>query len=220
MLRMPSQMSQPSRGKVMTKKIIGIGASAFLILGLSGCEDAPKADQEVVVEEDDNALDLSGAERPKIGKRDIDWTAARQARIQAIEAGESADDVLAQAAGNASLSPVPVMLPSGIVMPANEKQTVAFTPDGYFASYPGHKYDIIVNGTNEVFDVSADNAGSEELEAMVFNDMEAGAQIAFSRFGADYLVEFECNFLDASTSCITEEEAKAVVNGLFVAVAE
>ena len=204
----------------MTKKIIGIGASAFLVLSLSACEDVPDQSQEVVVEESNGSIDLSGAERPKLAKREIDWTAARQARIKAIEAGESADDVLAQAAGNASLSPVPVMLPSGIVMPANEKQTVAFTPDGYFASYPGHKYDIIVNGTNEVFDVSGENAQSEDLEEMVFNDMEAGAQISFSRFGADYLVEFECNFLDASTSCITEEEAKIVVSGLFVAVAE
>ncbi len=207
---------------MIKNKLVRFGLPAFALIGLVSCEDAvetetatsPASIETGVVE------DLSGAETPKQAKRDVDWAAARQARIQAIEAGISADTVLAQAAGNASLSPVPVMLPSGIVMPANSKQTVAFTPDGYFASYPGAKYDIIVNGTNEVYDTSSAAANADDLEEMKFDEMEAGAQIAFSRFGADYLVEFECNILDGDTSCITEEEAKAVVNGLFVAVAE
>ncbi len=207
---------------MIKNKLVRFGLPAIALIGLVSCEDAvetetvasPASVETGVVE------DLSGAVTPKQTKREIDWAAARQARVQAIEAGISADAVLAQAAGNASLSPVPVMLPSGIVMPANSKQTVAFTPDGYFASYPGAKYDIIVNGTNEVYDTSSTAANADDLENMKFDEMEAGAQIAFSRFGADYLVEFECNILDGDTSCITEEEAKAVVNGLFVAVAE
>ncbi|MFC7292255.1 hypothetical protein [Hirschia litorea] len=201
-----------------------LGALALAVAMMSACEEpklrAPEAVAPSATPTEAPIIDLSGAEMPSQRTRQIDWTAARQARIQAIEAGHTADTVLAQASGNASISPVPVMLPSGIVMPANAKQTVAFTPDGYFASYPGAKYDIIVNGTNEVFDTSAMDADEIERSEMKFDVMEAGAQVAFSRFGADYLVEFECNILDGDTGCITEEEAIAVVNGLFVAVAE
>lgn len=206
----------------MNSKILGqVGLPALAFLIITSCEEVETPAAELPNQVVETELEsLSGAEQPVQAAREIDWVAARQAKIQAIEAGQNADSAIAQAAGNASLSPVPVMLPSGIVMPANEKQTVAFTPDGYFASYPGAKYDIIVNGTNEVFDTSSPNADADELSQMKFNEMEAGAQISFSRFGADYLVEFECNFLDGDTSCISEEEAKSVVDGLFVAVAE
>lgn len=206
------------------KNIYRLGAVALALATVVGCEEpqlrAPEVAPASATPTEEAITDLSGAEKPSQRTRQIDWTAARQARIQAIEAGHTADTVLAQASGNASLSPVPVMLPSGIVMPASQKQTVAFTPDGYFASYPGAKYDIIVNGTNEVFDTSAMDADEAERLEMKFDAVDAGAQVAFSRFGADYLVEFECNILDGDTGCITEEQALAVVNGLFVAVAE
>ncbi len=199
-----------------------IGSLVILAIGLTACEASEQAGGPVEARSAIESADagLSGADTPVQKAREIDWTAARQARIEAINKGQSADAVIAQAAGNASLSPVPVMLPSGIVMPANEKQTVAFTSDGYFASYPGAKYDIIVNGTNEVFDTKDPNASDDERLNMAFNAMEAGAQVAFSRFGADYLVEFECNIIDSDAGCITEDEAFNVVNGLFVAVAE
>ena len=50
--------------------------------------------------------------------------------------------------------------------------------------------------------------------------LEAGAQVSFSRYGADYLIEFECRILDGEENCISQEEALDVAKGLFVAAAE
>ena len=192
----------------MTRKPIVIAAMA--VLGLAACDsqsqEAPEPDA------------LTGGETPVEETRAIDWTAARVARIEAIEAGQTADIVTVQ--GNGVGSPVPVLLPTGIVMPQSESPTYAPTQDGYFARYPGAKYDIIVNGTNEVFGVSSADMSDELRANMVFTAIEAGAQISFSRFGADYLIEFECRILDGENNCINKEEAMSVTEGLFVAAAE
>jgi hypothetical protein len=189
-------------------------------LGVAACEPqntSAASDENVAPDQAALESSLSGGTAPVASTNQIDWTAAKQARIEAIDAGLSmSDQVMAQAAGNGSNAVVPVMLPSGIVLPANETQTIGMTPDGYFASYPGIKYDIIVNGTNEVFATMNEAAPAGEV-AMKFTEMEAGAQIAFSRFGADYLVEFECNIIDAATNCVDEDEALKVAEGLFVA---
>ena len=60
----------------------------------------------------------------------------------------------------------------------------------------------------------------DERANMVFTAMEAGAQVSFSRYGADYLIEFECRILDGEENCISQEEALDVAKGLFVAAAE
>ena len=43
------------------------------------------------------------------------------------------------------------------------------------------------------------------------------AQLAFSRYGADYLIEFECREIDSPEGCITEAQAKEFAESLFVA---
>lgn len=192
----------------MTRKLSLLAAS--LVLGLAACGSES---QEAAAPEQ-----LTGGDTPEAETRAIDWSAARRARIEAIDAGQSADIVTVQ--GNGVGSPVPVLLPTGIVMPQSESPTYAPSSDGYFARYPGARYDVIVNGTNEVFGDSAPDMTDEARQTMVFTPIEAGAQISFSRFGADYLIEFECRVLDGEDSCITEEEAMDVAEGLFVAAAQ
>ena len=199
--------------------VAALFASASDPAGLEG--DAPPAETsatDAASAQPEETL-TGAAVSPQKLERSIDWEAARAARIAAIDAGKKVDDEgLVQAQSGGIGSPVPVMLPSGIIVPANQKQIVKMTKDGYFASYPGAKYDIVVNGTNEVFETrgtSVDDAGT-----MKFTPMEAGAQVAFSRFGADYLVEFECNIIDGEESCVTEEEALKVAEELFVAATQ
>src|SRR5690606_13199316 len=101
---------------------------------------------------------------------------------------------------------VPVLLPSGIVQAQNARPpALVSTEDGYFATYQLPRYDAIVNGSLKAYEAGAPQAGQKE--DMKFTQAEAGAQLAFSRFGADYLIEFECRQLDGAATCITEDEA-------------
>ena len=52
---------------------------------------------------------------------------------------------------------------------------------------------------------------------MKFQTSEGSAQLAFSRYGADYLIEFECREIDSPEGCITEAQAKEFAESLFVA---
>ena len=204
-------------------------AASFAIL-LAGCEKAPGPETAGATPEPTQSLAGEGAPSdtaiagsvpaptPKQATRTVDWDAARVAKVEAAKAGRSSGVVGVESLGVGS--PVPVMLPAGIVMPQNARPSFGTMEDGYFASYPGPKYDIIVNGTNQVYDTPAMDASEADLSTMTFTATEAGAQVAFSRFGADYLVEFECKVLDSEDNCITEEEALKVADGLFVAVSE
>ena len=46
---------------------------------------------------------------------------------------------------------------------------------------------------------------------------EGEATMSFSRFGADYTIQFECKQIDGGDTCITEAEAKEFADSLFVA---
>lgn len=145
----------------------------------------------------------------------IDWKKAREDFER-----DSADDSLvvqAQSAGDAPPS-VPMLLPTGIVVPQSEaaNQRIMQMEDGYFASYPGARYDIVVNGTNRV--ALVEGAGASEDRAPNFTATVAGAQVALSRYGANYLIEFECNVLDiGGQTCIEENEALDIADRLIVA---
>lgn len=113
-------------------------------------------------------------------------------------------------------SPVPMLLPSGIVQTASDRPTPpVVTKDGYFATYHLPRYDAIVNGSMKAYTGTGQAAGDKE--AMKFTMGEAVASLAFSRYGADYLIDFECREIDGPTSCITEAEAKEFAESLFVA---
>jgi len=143
----------------------------------------------------------------------INWEAARKD----LSKRPSDAPVTVQTAGQQGPVKVPMLLPSGIVQTQNDRPVPpVVTADGYFATYHLPKYDAIVNGSM----VSRSAAGQKsqgDKETMKFTTGEASAQLAFSRYGADYLIEFECRQVDGGASCITEAEAKEFADSLFVA---
>ncbi|MEO1407714.1 MAG: hypothetical protein AAFV54_14680, partial [Pseudomonadota bacterium] len=72
----------------------------------------------------------------------IDWQAARADLAGTSETDES----VVQVQSGGSSPPVPVLLPTGIVVPQSEGGGPTYRPttDGYFATYPGPRYDIVV----------------------------------------------------------------------------
>lgn len=145
----------------------------------------------------------------------INWDAAR-----ADLSKRPADaPVTVQTAGQDGPSPVPMLLPSGVatVQGADARPTVpVVTKDGYFATYHLPRYDAIVNGSQRAYTAGSPLAQGDK-EAMRFTTGEASAQLAFSRYGADYVIEFECREVDGAESCITEPEANGFAESLFVA---
>lgn len=143
----------------------------------------------------------------------IDWTKA-----QADFAGKRPADapVSVQTAGQEGTSPVPMLLPSGIVQTASDRPVPpVITKDGYFATYHLARYDATVNGSMKAYTGTGAPVGDKE--AMKFTTGEATASLSFSRYGADYLIDFECREVDGPESCITEAEAKEFAESLFVA---
>ena len=144
----------------------------------------------------------------------INWDAAR-ADLSKRPADAPAT---VQSVGKDGPVPVPMLLPSGIAQAASSDRPTppVVTDDGYFATYHLPKYDAIVNGSKRAY-VAAGQAALGSKETMKFTIGEASAQLAFSRYGADYLIEFECREVDGADSCITEDEAKEFAQSLFVA---
>ena len=144
----------------------------------------------------------------------IDWDAARTDL-----ASRSGDEELtfSTASADGTQPPVPVLLPTGgSVRIASDGSGPRFkqTSDGYYAVYPYEKYDVIVNGTNEV--IGARPEGPRD-ETPKFTATAAGAQVSLSRYGADYLVEFECYQINPATgTCIEEAEAMGVAESLVI----
>jgi hypothetical protein len=150
---------------------------------------------------------------PQATDAQIDWDAAR-ADLSKRPADAPAT---VQSVGKEGPVPVPMLLPSGIVQTAGDRPTPpVVTDDGYFATYHLPKFDAIVNGSKRAY-MAPGQAAQGGKETMKFTMGEASAQLAFSRYGADYLIEFECREVDGADSCITESEAKEFAESLFVA---
>ncbi len=204
-------------------------AATALALTLGACEDP-----DVVAAQDQAARDqaaLAGppavegdarvqvAQAPQITtpagppqvEAEIDWDAARTARASS---NVNASPITTQNASGGAAPEVPVLLPSGVVQAQNARApAMIVTDDGYFATYQMPNYDAIVNGTKSAYGPERAPRG----DAMQFTISEASAQLSFARFGADYLIEFECRQVDGGESCITEDEARAFADSLFVA---
>jgi len=143
----------------------------------------------------------------------IDWSKA-QADFAAKRPADA--PVLPQSVQDKP-SPVPMLLPSGIVQTASDRPTPpVVTKDGYFATYHLPRYDAVVNGSMKAYTGTGQEAQGDK-EAMKFTVGEAVASLAFSRYGADYLIDFECREIDGPQGCITEAEAKEFADSLFVA---
>ncbi len=153
----------------------------------------------------------ASADGPPPVQGEIDWAAARDARSKSAVTDSP---VSVQSADTPPA--VPILLPSGIVQPQSAAPPkLVNTNDGYFATYETAKYDAIVNGTKQAYVSGAKAEGDKTAYKFTLGD--ASAQLAFSRFGADYLIEFECKQIDGGDSCITEDEARSFADSLFVA---
>lgn len=147
------------------------------------------------------------------GSSTIDWEAARRdLASRPIEEREASFTI--QSGGDAP--PVPVFLPSAPVSVQGGETAIRFQPtaDGYYAFFPSDTYDIIVNGTNVVITAPGEVA-APRTENYTFATTTTGASVTFSRYGADYIVEYECKaFENGQPNCITEEEALAFARDL------
>lgn len=144
----------------------------------------------------------------------VDWEKARADFTSKRPADAPAT---VQTSGQEGPSPVPMLLPSGIVQTASDRPTPpVVTKDGYFATYHLARYDAIVNGSMKAYTGTGQTATGDK-EAMKFTKGEAVASLSFSRYGADYLIDFECREIDGPEGCITEAEAKEFAESLFVA---
>ena len=147
----------------------------------------------------------------------IDWESARRDMAsQPVPEGGAVS-----IASGPTDTAVPILLPSSPVTTASaDGEAMRFRPlsDGYYAVYPGADYDMIINGTDKLA-AAPDGAPVSADSELRFEETMTGAQVAFSRYGASYLVEFACKSDEAITgpSCITEQEALAAVQDLLVA---
>lgn len=153
-----------------------------------------------------------------VREAEIDWDAARRdlASTPREEMGGGSFSVQS----GETAPPVPVLLPRGLVMPemaSGERPRFRELPDGYYAVYPGPDYSVTVNGTNVVRGGEA--AGADTPPEMRYTSTMWGAQVALSRYGADYLVEFECKSTTGAEGgdCITEDEALEIAQRLTIA---
>ncbi|WP_300391123.1 hypothetical protein [Henriciella sp.] len=211
-------------------------AGVCLILGAcdftNGAADKPPADTETGLADTSNSgndatidiqpepedVDVAETGTAKVAstkKSDIDWDTARRDLASSNER-----DTTFNIQSGSSAPPVPVLLPTGPVRPASAdgpQPQFRPVPDGYFAVFPGDRYNLIVNGTNEVTDVPGGSAGEGGSEDMRYVETSTGAMVSFSRYGADYMVEFECLGSGAEGgSCITEDEAMSVAEEIVI----
>ncbi|WP_084398452.1 hypothetical protein [Henriciella aquimarina] len=146
-------------------------------------------------------------------KAEIDWEAARND----LAASGERDTTFSIQSGS-SAPPVPVLLPTGPVRTASAGgEPPQFRPldDGYYAMYPGEDYTLIVNGTNEVTDAPGD--ASADPGEIKYTPTSTGAIVTFVRYGASYMVEFECKGSgQEGGDCISEEEALTVAEDIVI----
>jgi hypothetical protein len=186
-------------------------------LAIAGCEKAPPSSSAAGSPGGDQFVrtaSAGGAAGPQAVQSTIDWPSARADRAKA-PVNDAPVTIQSADGKSGGLPQVPVLLPSGIVQTQSAgPPALVTTDDGYFATYKTPKYDAIVNGSKQAYKTG--QAAAANKADIKFTQGEAGAQLAFSRYGADYLIQFECHEADGAKSCISEEEARAFADGLFV----
>jgi len=187
-----------------------LGGIALLAISAAACmEEQPIAPDAAAPSATDEQVAQPASAGPPPVASQIDWATAR-----ADAAKRPSDVVIPQSVGSDPLT-VPMLLPE-IVQTASDRPTPPrVTKDGYFATYHLPRYDVIVNGSSKAYDAGSPPAGDKT--EMKFTTVEAGAQLAFSRYGADYVIEFECREVDSPEGCITEVQATEFAESLFVA---
>lgn len=201
------KLTNPATFLMTALIIVGMAAACSQDPAVNKKADTP-APTAVSAPEAETALTVSASQ--------IDWPSAR--RDFASQQGEQDDENVFTVQSNGARAPVPILLPGTdtVTVQSTGQPGFRLLDDGYYASYPGERYDIIINGTNLVAG-DAGEARSDRDGQQSFSVTIGGAQVALSRYGADYLIEFECNVIDDATgSCIDEEEALRIANELIV----
>ena len=199
-----------------TSLLAGGLLAGALALAITGCEksppganapSAPGGDQRVQTQSVGGAAVLAV-------QSTIDWPSARADRAKA-PVNDAPVTIQSADGKSGGLPQVPVLLPSGIVQTQSAgPPALVTTADGYFATYKTPTYEAIVNGSKQAYKTG--QTATANKTDIKFTQGEAGAQLAFSRYGADYLIQFECHQADGAKSCISEDEARAFADGLFV----
>jgi hypothetical protein len=200
------------KARVLAQTLAGLAALTFSAAACTEETPAPAATPEAAApatSEDEN-VQVASVPGPAATAATIDWETAR-----ADAAKRPTDVVVPQSVGSEPLT-VPMLLPGGIVQAASDRPTPPrVTKDGYYATYHLPRYDVIVNGSSKAYAVGGQPAADKT--EMKFQTVEAGAQLSFSRYGADYVIDFECREVDSPEGCITEAQAKEFAETLFVA---
>jgi hypothetical protein len=190
--------------------VIGLVCAAALAAGVAIFANGGKSPQI-----GPSSVEAGNEDLVKQGERQVDWGAAAEKAAR-----NSKNVVSAQSVGVDVDSPVPVLaLPSISAQSVNSGGTqVKATSDGYYASFPGAKYDVIVTGTKTFYKAPASapppTVTTQSVDEFNYSTTETGAEVAFKQFGADYNVQFECK--SGSAGCITEKEAREVVENLVM----
>jgi len=186
------------------------------LAALSACNEKPKADASPSPAPANGAPaspDQQAQAGPESKTGQIDWEAARKAKAEASRGDQT---VSIAAAPSGPPPAVPMLLPAGVVRAANaQAPQIHKTDTGYFANYDMPKFSATVTGTNKSYVTGAPAVGAKE--ALKFTAGEGEATMSFSRFGADYTIQFECKQIDGGNTCISEAEAKEFADSLFVA---
>ncbi len=183
-----------------------------MAIGLAACGDRADARQDENPGPDVAQPRAVNVEQVPIDA--IDWGAAQADMARDADKANAAG--MAQVASAGDPAPVPVLMPTVIRPQSAGEPLYIATEDGYFANIPGPRYDIIMNGTIARFDNPNETGSAKDEEGYDFRATKAGAQVALSRYGADYVIEFECNILGENQTCIGEEEAVEIAEGLVV----
>lgn len=190
-------------------KALLLAGVAALVLAACTEEKAP-APTATVPATDEQTVSTASAPQIPVVESEVDWAAAR-----ADLAKRPSDVVVPQAAGTDPLV-VPMLLPVIVQTASDRPSPPRITKDGYFANYHLPRYDVIVNGSQKAYAAGGQTPAADKTE-MKFQTSDGSAQLAFSRYGADYLIEFECREIDSPEGCITEAQAKEFAESLFVA---
>jgi hypothetical protein len=174
------------------------------------------------------ASEAQGDRRVAAQERPVDWDKAQKDAPPASVAIASPRGAFDTEVQNAAVgAPVPMLAPPTTVSVAagldDDEATVRVTKDGYFATFPGPRYDVTVHGT-KAFYVAPSGAPPAQAAAKTptkaddvdyrFELGEGEAQVTFRRYGADYLITFACKTGPTDAACISQADALAFAQRL------
>lgn len=191
------------------------------VLGLMACQPSDQRVSSPASSGNSPGTEQAGIVTPDGPARKqatIDWQAARADYASRPEPPGS-DQFAIASGGQAPVVPVLLSPRSFAIASVDGIPELRVVPmaDGYYAIARGETYDTIINGSDRL--ISAPE-GLESLESgsLRFSETMTGADVAFRRYGASYLVEFHCKGRPplGGDPCIDEIEALQIVENLLL----